>query len=114
MILKAEFPIPLRCEDCYHCFQYDTVYSVACGCRITMKTREVGCSTIPDWCPLFEPTSEDVPYTDFGKMNDLPKKIASILVDVGQSDSKFKLGETIKYSPSEVEDILRKHIVDLF
>ena len=35
-------------------------------------------------------------------------KVEAILVSEGQSDQKFKFGEIIKYSPSEVGDILRK------
>ena len=47
-------------------------------------------------------------------MSDLIKKIGLILVEEGQSDyRKFKLGEIIKYSPSEVMDILRKHESEL-
>lgn len=36
-------------------------------------------------------------------------KITDILVDVGQHDKRFKLGEWIKYSPSEVRKILQDH-----
>lgn len=36
-------------------------------------------------------------------------KILDILVDVGQHDERFKLGEWIKYSPSEVQKILKDH-----
>ena len=47
-------------------------------------------------------------------MSDLIKKIGLILVEEGQSDyRKFKLGEIIKYSPSEVMDILRKYESEL-
>ncbi len=41
------------------------------------------------------------------------KEIASevwkTILEYGQSDHNFKLGETIKYSPSEIRDILVKH-----
>lgn len=33
-------------------------------------------------------------------------EIVDILVEYGQHDTKFHLGETIKYSPSEIRDIL--------
>lgn len=36
----------------------------------------------------------------------LADKIELLLVDIGQSDARFKLGETIRYSPSEVKHIL--------
>ena len=39
----------------------------------------------------------------------LIKDIGLILITEGQQDKKFKLGEIIKYNPSEVMDILRKH-----
>ena len=35
-----------------------------------------------------------------------PEEAMIKLVETGQSDPKFKLGETIKYSPSEVKKIL--------
>ena len=40
---------------------------------------------------------------------ELIRKIELILIETGQNDKKFKLGEIIKYSPREVADILRKH-----
>lgn len=36
-------------------------------------------------------------------------KVHSILVEEGQHDPKFKLGEIIKYAPHEVREILIKH-----
>lgn len=36
-------------------------------------------------------------------------KVYSILVEEGQHDPKFKLGEIIKYAPHEVREILLKH-----
>ena len=36
-------------------------------------------------------------------------KVHSILVEEGQHDPKFKLGEIIKYDPHEVREILLKH-----
>ena len=36
----------------------------------------------------------------------LADKVESLLVNVGQSDARFKLGETIKYNPREVKQIL--------
>lgn len=40
----------------------------------------------------------------------LPEKIRNVLVDEGQKDLKFKLGEVIKYDPTEVANIIKKHI----
>ena len=34
------------------------------------------------------------------------KEIYDYLIEVGQKDLKFRLGETIKYSPSEIYEIL--------
>ena len=42
-------------------------------------------------------------------MEELIKKIELILILEGQHDSKFKLGEKIKYAPYEVREILLKH-----
>ena len=42
-------------------------------------------------------------------MEELIRKIELILIETGQHDSKFKLGDFIKYSPYEVAEILRKH-----
>ncbi len=42
-------------------------------------------------------------------MEELIRKIELILIESGQHDLKFKLGEIIKYSPKEVGEILRKH-----
>lgn len=36
-------------------------------------------------------------------------KIHNILVEEGQHDPQFKLGEFIKYTPHEVAEILLKH-----
>lgn len=47
-------------------------------------------------------------------MSELIRKIELILIETGQHDKeKFKLGETIKYAPYEVAEILREHIVEL-
>lgn len=35
-------------------------------------------------------------------------RVGRILVDAGQADRKFKWGETIRYSPTEVVEIIRK------
>ena len=42
-------------------------------------------------------------------MEKLIRKIELILIETGQHDFQFKLGEIIKYSPAEVSDILRKN-----
>lgn len=42
-------------------------------------------------------------------MEELIRKIEMILIETGQHDLKFKLGEIIKYSPTEVGEILREH-----
>jgi len=46
--------MPKRCEDCLLCNQYETVTMIACGCLVNMRTRELGCVTRPDWCPIME------------------------------------------------------------
>lgn len=39
--------------------------------------------------------------------------VVSILIDEGQHDPKFNWGDTIRYSPSEVGDILRRRADEL-
>lgn len=46
-------------------------------------------------------------------MNELIHKIKLILIETGQHDRKFRLGETIRYDPQEVAEILRAHITEL-
>ncbi len=47
-------------------------------------------------------------------MNELIRKIELILIEEGQHDKeKFRLGETIRYTPYEVAEILKQHIEDL-
>lgn len=47
-------------------------------------------------------------------MENLIRKIELILIETGQHDKeKFRLGETIKYAPYEVAEILRKHADEL-
>lgn len=47
-------------------------------------------------------------------MEELIRKIELILIETGQHDTKkFKLGETIRYSPYEVREILMDHIDEL-
>ena len=37
------------------------------------------------------------------------RAIELIIIEEGQHDPKFKLGETIKYSPAEITKILQEH-----
>jgi len=39
-----------------------------------------------------------------------PDEVESILIEVGQHDRQFKLGEIIKYSPNDVREILEEHL----
>ena len=39
----------------------------------------------------------------------IPNLIFNILIDEGQADRKFKLSETIKYSPNEIRRILEEY-----
>jgi len=48
-------------------------------------------------------------------MSDLIHKIVGKIIEVGQSDTtKFRLGETIRYSPSEILEILKQHESEIF
>ena len=37
------------------------------------------------------------------------EEVCSILIEVGQKSSKFKIGDWIKFTPSEVYDILKEY-----
>ena len=54
MSILINMEMPKRCEDCPVCYKYETVTAIACGCKINMRTREIGCVTRPDWCPITE------------------------------------------------------------
>lgn len=62
-ILIKGMEMPKRCEDCPCMCEVDTVYQTACGCKLTMKIREIDNDTRPDWCPL-------VPVPDHGRLID--------------------------------------------
>jgi len=48
-------------------------------------------------------------------VNDLIHRIVGIIIEAGQSDTKkFRLGETIRYSPSEILEILKQHESEIF
>lgn len=48
-------------------------------------------------------------------MSDLIHKIVGKIIEAGQSDTtKFKLGEIIRYSPSEIMEILKQHENEIF
>lgn len=45
--------------------------------------------------------------------NNLAEKIYWILIEEGQHNLNFKLGEKIRNTPEEVRDIIKKHIDEL-
>lgn len=48
-------------------------------------------------------------------MSDLIHKIVGKIIEVGQSDTtKFRLGEIIRYTPSEILEILKQHENEIF
>lgn len=46
-------------------------------------------------------------------MEELIHRIELILIEEGQHDRRFKLGDFIKYTPYEVAEILRRHSDEL-
>ena len=46
-------------------------------------------------------------------LEELIRKIELILIEEGQHDLRFKLGDIIKYNPHEIVEILRKHAGEL-
>lgn len=57
--------------------------------------------------------AEVVEEADIEKWNRAADKIHMLLIDVGQHDPQFHLGEFIKYRPDEVADIIRDNAVKL-
>ena len=53
-ILIKGMKMPKRCEECACMSEVGTVYQTACGCKLTMRIREIDNDTRPDWCPLVE------------------------------------------------------------
>lgn len=52
-------------------------------------------------------------FINFVNMRDCsPEGVRNILVEHGQHDERFKLGDTITYTPTEVMEILRKETDD--
>ena len=48
-------------------------------------------------------------------MNDLIHRIVGVIIEAEQSDTKkFRLGETIRYTPSEIMEILKQHESEIF
>lgn len=43
----------------------------------------------------------------------IPERVRNILIEEGQKDRRFHLGDTIKYDPVEVCEILKKHEEEL-
>ena len=41
-----------------------------------------------------------------------PEEVEYILIEVGQRDRQFKVGQLIKYSPSSVKEILKEYELD--
>ena len=39
-----------------------------------------------------------------------PDEVFTVLIEHGQSDKRFNIGEIIKYTPKEVEDILKERV----
>ena len=69
--------------------------------------RTGACWGLPDdGCPVYRWFKELIQCG-------IAEKVQFLLVEEGQKDPKFHLSETIKYSPSEVRDIIKKHINEL-
>ena len=84
-----------------HCW----LYKYGCPCRTA------SCWGLPDeGCPVY------IWFKKFildREKESIAEKVQFLLVEEGQKDPKFHLSETIKYSPSEVRDIIKKHINEL-
>ena len=86
--------MPGRCEDCLLCHVYETPTAIACGCIVNMRTREIGCVTRPDWCPLI----------DLGEHGDLVDRDTILQQMENPIHSMMVFGGHIVYS----EDAIKK------
>lgn len=55
--------MPRWCEECPCMSEVDVVQGTACGCKLTMKIREIDNDKRPTWCPL-------VPVPPHGRLID--------------------------------------------
>ena len=62
--------MPRWCEECPLMCEVDVVQGTACGCKGTMKIREIDNDTRPAWCPL-------VPVPPHGRLIDADALIKS-------------------------------------
>lgn len=102
-MVKIDIDMPLECHECpfQKRFKADTE-DLFYNRRCTIENRTIEYPR-PSWCPLEECESKV----------QMIYKIGGIITVHGQSDHKFKLGETILYSPTEIEKILKQHIDEL-
>ena len=100
MIIINTIDMPNNCLDC--CFCYDSMSCIITGDRMDFANYDTQKAAT---CPLMD--LEDFLMKD--KVETLINEISLILIEAGQSDKRFKLGEIIKYSPSEIAEILKKH-----
>lgn len=84
----------------------ETIYSFSfnqqqrlCGKNIVKCSHREACERI-----------REKTYRDSRKeVGEILNESIDYLIDYGQHDKQFKLGETIKYSPTETRDILREY-----
>lgn len=54
-----------------------------------------------------------IKWMEVKALEELIRRIELILIEEGQHDERFKLGDFIKYTPYEVAEILRRHSDEL-
>ena len=94
-----DMEMPTRCEDCLLCHEYETTTCIACGCRLNMRTREIGCVAKPEWCPIVE-------IPPHGRLGDLDK-LEQMFVDIDNAPYSGFDGEEPFYSAEDAALIIR-------
>lgn len=93
--------MPRNCFECPLFTNCDACEGHECGCGLLGGIgyeEDISEDRRRDDCPLVElPEHGDLIET---------KDVLLALVEHGQRDKRFKLGDTIRYSPSEVKEII--------
>ena len=90
---------------------YGFVRDMVIGCSVDAdkdgKLGDVMCDTLNGLMQVYNGLEPEEKELDMPHAID---KIVGAIVDHGHSDMTFKLGETIKYSPSEIGKILKEAV----
>ena len=101
-ILIRGVEMPQNCVDCYDADLSTAIALFGAKCPFAHGIIDLG---VYDLCHERHP---DCPLLELPPHGELieTKDVLLALVEHGQRDKRFKLGDTIRYSPSEVKEII--------